>query len=625
MEELVKKKPFKNSGFSSIWQFIYRSRLTAILLSLYLLMLALFLLHRISIYLSNAIPFDVVVYDATAGGVIAAVSASRKGLATALICASWPACFNEGGRRIGGMTTNGLGSTDKGSYNSDYISGLAREFYARNRKVYGQNPEAFESTDFNVNCRLPNKLCNVTWNLEPHVAEQILLTMLTEAGVTIYYGYQVVEVIWGRDRKIESIVVQSEREKIEFRATVFIDSSYEGDLMASAGLSYTVGREASNVYNESLAGKTAGQWGQFRVPIDPFDSKTGQPLPLTTLPDSEKVGSGDHLIQAYNYRLCVTKNESNMVPFPKPENYDPSDWELLRRWISFCVNQSSSDSKLESHKKCWIGFPSTNVGPIPGDKKYDMNNGGSISTDCHRCNHHEYPEASYEGRKRIWWQHVNYQQGLLYFMANDPSMPTQVLKRMAEFGLCKDEFHDNFLAPYWPPGLYVREARRLIGDHVFTENTPAQQRKSGGIGTSSIGIGGYPFDSHSTQRYACVNKSACNVTGPPGTGPNTTFAWEEGFIGVGGYPKVYQIPFSVLLPKKSECRNLLVLGTPSASHVGVCTLRMEPQYMIMGHAAGTAAFLAVEMEGGEVHDIDMHVLNDRLTQEGMITQLLKEN
>lgn len=555
----------------------------------------------------TSLGFDVVVYDATSGGITAAVSTARKGLKTAIVCASWPSCFvEEGGGRIGGMSSNGLGQTDIGA-TYPYVSGLAREFYTRNRNHY-HNANFVETSS---RCRLPSIECNVTWNLEPHVAEEIFQDMIKESGVEVFLGLQVSSVQKTTENRIESItLVDTTQETVELHAQIFIDASYEGDLMALGNISYTLGRECQGCFNESLAGMSAGSKNnQFNVAINPFNDSTGLPLPFATLPFSRKVGSGDDLIQSYNFRLCVTTDETNKVPFPKPNGYNPLDWELLRRYIVACEETRNAT--------CQLGFPSCNVEAIPGKQKNDMNNCGGFSTDCIGCSQ-MYPEATYEMRKTIWRNHLRYQQGLLYYMANDPSVPHSVRTTMSKFGLCKDEFGDNMIAPHWPPGLYVRAARRLVGYRIFTQNTPGEQSGSGGIGNLSIAIGGYNFDSHNCQRLACANKSTCYGLAPNGTTPSTTFVWDEGDVEI--IPGLYQIPYWIMLPKESESTNILVVATPSASHIGMATLRMEPQFMMIGHAAGTAAFVSIR-SNVPVQKIDLDELTKLLRKEGMITKI----
>ena len=477
--------------------------------------------------------FDVVVYDATSGGVTAAVSAARHGMRTALLCASWPACFAEGGRRVGGMSSGGLGQTDFGSH-PEIIGGLALEFYMRNRRSYGELPTEHEGAPSAETCRLPSAGCNVTFNLEPGRAASIFQDMLREAGVAVFYGAQVAVVrksgaaIVSIDATVDGNVGATST----FNATVWIDASYEGDLFARAGVTYTIGREGRAAYQESLAGMRAGaRSNQFDLAVDPF-GLGGEPLPLTMRPvPGSVVGEGDQLVQAYNFRLCVTKNASNRVPWPRPANYSSANYELLIRYINACTAARTTGAAGDSAGTggnftsggCQLGYPSCNTAAVPGSK-FDSNNCGGISSDLIGGSW-GYPEADYGVRRAIWFAHLQYQQGLLWTMAHDQAVPSAVRDEMAGWGLCRDEFSEMTISPHWPPSLYVRAARRLVGEDVFTQNSPAMQRAAGGLGNSSIGLGGYNFDSHNAQRLACRNASACYGAGPDGANASLPFAW----------------------------------------------------------------------------------------------------
>eukprot|EP00938_MAST-03A_sp_MAST-3A-sp1_P006233 g6233.t1 len=536
--------------------------------------------------------FDVVVYDATSGGIVAAVAAARSGIANvALLCASWPACFDEGGRRIGGMSTNGLGQSDIASDPNVTIGGLAADFYIRNRLKYDITREQTSQ-----NCRLPSNACERTYNLEAHVARNIFHEMLKENNVTIFYSAQVDRVVKNQT-KLLSLVTSDGR---CFDSKMFIDASYEGDLMARANVSYVVGRESNETYDETLAGISSGaKSNQFSLAIDPYNNE-GELIRFVEVPDesTSKPGNGDHRVQSYNFRLCVTqKNDS--IPFSKPDQYDADDWELLRRYVNACMNKTV----------CQLGYPSCNTAVVP-NSKYDMNNCGGISSDF-IGNSDKYPEASYEERRKIWLDHLNYQQGLLFTLQNDPNIPQTVRDEMNSWGLCKDEFEDNSLAPHWPPGLYVREARRMLGLNVFTQNSPIF------VHTESIGLGHYNFDSHNTQRLACHNRTVCfNTSGPYNMTKNTAFIWNEGDVEI--RPNLYSIPRWVSIPKPSEVINLLVVGALSASHIGISSLRMEPQFMIIGHAAGLTASIAIESNTSRVLDVKYSELRARLLSEGAL-------
>jgi hypothetical protein len=482
---------------------------------------------------------------------MAAVAAGRNGMKTALLCASWPSCFPEGGHLIGGMSSGGLGQTDYGGPTGQaLIGGLALEFYTRNRAHYSVGVSA----EISDSCRLPAVGCNQTFNLEPHVAESIFRAMLADANVSVVYSASV-EAVQKAGTTIQSIALTGGQ---NISSKVFVDASYEGDLFARAGVSYVVGREAKAKYGESLAGMSAGaRSNQFSLAVDPFELDGVTPLPLTTRPvPGAVVGGGDTHVQSYNFRLCATKVASNRAPWPKPDGYDPKTFELLRRYVTACTKTNG----------CQLGTPSCNVGTVPADKA-DVNNCGGIASDFIGGSY-TYPDASYAARRAVWRQHLHYHQGLMWTLANDPLIPSAVRDEMAQWGLCKDEFANNTLAPNWPPALYVRAARRMQAGNgkVFTQNSPGQQRAAGGIGHLSVGLGGYNFDSHNAQRLACHNKSDCYGTGPRDAGDSTPFAWDEGDVQTG--PGVYQIPLWTLLPQEEECSNLVVVAAPSARWVG---------------------------------------------------------
>eukprot|EP00041_Stephanoeca_diplocostata_P019102 m.405862 g.405862 ORF g.405862 m.405862 type:complete len:469 (-) comp21211_c0_seq2:133-1539(-) len=294
-------------------------------------------------------------------------------------------------------------------------------------------------------------------------------------------------------------------------------------------------------------------------------------------------------------------------------SYDPAMFELVRRTYATSTSDNSSNAnKVSSGTGTGRpGVPSCNNAPVPGGKT-DMNNCGGVSSDLIGGSW-DYPDANYSYRKTIWESHRYYVQGLLWTMAHDPAIDPAVRAGMAKWGLCKDEFtaSDN-----WPPALYVREARRMQGTHIFTQNTPEEQKRAGDMGVLSIGLGNYNFDSHNCQRFACTSPEACRIAGGPHDANGKPFAWDEGDVQIG--PGVYQIPYWVLVPRASETDNLLVVGAPSATHIGMSTLRMEPQYMILGHAAGTAAAVSLQ-QGTTMANIDLATLSAKLRAQGQRT------
>lgn len=523
---------------------------------------------------------DVLVYGSTPAGILAAVAASRHGASTALLSQR---------SHIGGMCSGGLGQTDIGTC-PELVGGFAREFFERSAASY----------------RAPQP--RSPWNLEPHVAKRVFLNMLDEANVTMLPPSQVASV------SMDGIVIRSigTTSGSTYGARVFIDASYEGDLMARThGVSYTWGREGRGQYHESGAGSQGvdvSPYGDVWGGVDPFDAQ-GQLLPLLQTGQPTSPGTADLKVQAYNFRLCVTDDAHLLVPFTRPPGYDTSRWEVLRRFWRAWPDSTSP------HKAAQAQAPSAILGAIPsssGSRKFDMNNCGynPVHTDMIGGSA-DYPNASYARREAIWQAHVEYTQGFLWFMASDPSVPNATREAFARrWGYCGDEFEQT---AHFPPQLYVREARRLVGDAVFTQGDVGARD----VGNESIGMGCYNFDSHCVMRYACTS-AACTSR------PRTPFAaWECG-VGV-PTPGRYQLPVSLLLPKRREASNLLVPVCSSASHVAYATVRMEPQFMMAGHAAGIVAVLACRAataagadQTAVVQDVDLAALHAALLADGQI-------
>ncbi|MBZ5623245.1 MAG: FAD-dependent oxidoreductase [Acidobacteriia bacterium] len=497
--------------------------------------------------------FDVVVYGGTAGGAIAAVSAAREGLKTALL---------EPGSHIGGMVSGGLSWTDFGK--KEVIGGYALEFYKRIGKYYGMG-------------RYGNDLA---WYHEPHVAEAILRQMLSEAGVTLFEHHRLRE----KDavRKSGAVVRQIVMENgVTFSAKVFIDSSYEGDLMAQAGIGYTWGREASSQYDESLAGvRGRTPYHQFLVDVPAYASG-GSLLPEIFAGKPGPAGSADQKVQAYNYRMCFSEVPENQVAFARPAGYQPARYELLARLIAARTAAEGRVPGLRTFLK---------LDRIPNGK-LDVNNQGAFSTDYIGASWN-YPNATYAERARIRQAHRDYTAGLFYFLANDAQVPEPLRSEMNAFGLCRDEFTDN---GNWPSQLYIREARRMVGEYVVVQKDLQSELTK----PDAIGMGSYNSDSHNIERIVDAGG----------------FVRNEGDMQVPVKP--YQIPYRVMLPKPTEARNVLVPVAFSASHVAYSSLRMEPQYMIIGQAAGVAAKLAIENRTA-VQDVDTGRLTALLRQQGAV-------
>jgi len=500
--------------------------------------------------------FDLVVYGGTAGGVVTAVSGAREGLRVVLL---------EPGTHLGGMTTGGLSRTDVGK--REVIGGMALEFYRRLGKRYDVGRFGQE----------------VAWYFEPHVGEQVLEEMLREAQVTVVKRQRLVERSGVRKSgtRVEAITME---DGSVYEGRVFADCSYEGDLMAQAKVRYTWGREGVAEYGESLAGvRDRTPKHQFLVRVSPFD-QDGKLLPEVSAASTKgEVGAADKKVQAYNFRLILTEDAANQVAFPKPAGYDGKRYELLARLLQATKEKTGK----------WPRFGDLcNPLAIPNHKT-DTNNNGAFSTD-YIGKDWEYPEGSYALRARIWKEHEDYTKGFFWFLAHDARVPEELRNEVNGWGLAKDEFQDT---DHWPNQLYVREARRMVGEYVMVQKDLQTELSK----PDAIGMGRYNSDSHNIQRLATADGAVEN----------------EGDMQVAVTP--YQIPFRVMLPKREDSTNLLVPVCFSASHVAYSSLRMEPQYMILGHAAGLAAAMAIRGDAG-VQDVSVAELKRKLAAQGMVSE-----
>lgn len=507
--------------------------------------------------------YDVVVYGGTSGGVTAAIQAARMGKSVVLI---------EPSGHIGGLTSGGLGATDIG--NKAAIGGLSREFYRRIGAYY-MEPTAWKygSRESYVEKRKASGE-QEQWTFEPHVAEKVYRTWLDELKVPIKQErFRLKDAVIMEGNRLKAIRMESDK---WFYGRVFIDASYEGDIMAAAGCKYHVGREANKVYGETINGnQVAGARShQFIKDVDPY-VKPGDPtsglLPLVQADPPGVDGEGDHRVQAYNFRMCTTDVPENRRPWPKPEGYDEKQYELLLR------NFDAGD-----HRSPWnpIFMP---------NRKTDTNNNFAISTDYIGMNY-AYPDGDWPTRERIFRQHMLYQMGLMYTLANNPRVPQKVRDEFNRLGLAKDEFqdHDN-----WPHQMYVREARRLISEYVMCQDDCQGKR----VCDDPVGLGAYNMDSHNCQRYVTKEGKVRN----------------EGDIQIGVSP--YPIAYRSIRPKKDECENLLVPVCLAASHIAYGSIRMEPVFMVLGQSAATAACMAIDAKSS-VQEIDYSVLRKRLEEEG---------
>lgn len=488
---------------------------------------------------------DLVVYGQTSAGVIAAVQAKRMGKTVVLVGPD---------KHLGGLSSGGLGSTDIG--NKQAIGGLSREFYQRIGKHYGKAE---------------------TWTFEPHVAEKVFEDFVAEYKIEVHRDQWLNRApgkgVAMKDGCIVSITMLSGK---TYRGKMFIDATYEGDLMAAAGVSYTIGREANSQYGETLSGVATkyAKHHQFAKPVDPY-VKAGDPtsglLPGVMKGGPGKEGSADKRIQAYCFRMCLTNVPANRVPLPKPKGYDPMRYELLLRTVLARANPYGDMYFMTS--------------AMPNGKT-DSNNKGPFSTDNIGMNY-DYPEGSYATRKRIIEEHETYQKGFIWFLANDPRVPEKLRAKVAQWGLPKDEFKDN---GHWSHQLYIREARRMVGAYVMTQLNCQGKTKI----DNSIGMGAYTMDSHHTQRYVDASGHVRN----------------EGDVEVGGFGP-YPIAYGSIVAKKSECKNLLVPVCLSATHMAFGSIRMEPVFMVLGQSAATAGAMAID-EGVAVQDLDYSKLRAQL-------------
>ncbi len=523
--------------------------------------------------------YDLVVYGGTSAGVVAAVQAKRMGKSVIVVCPD---------RHLGGLSSGGLGFTDTGD--KSVIGGLAREFYHRvwlhyqepkawrwqARSEYGGKGQGIPAVDGER---------RTMWIFEPHVAERIFEEWVAEYGIPVQRGQYLDRArgVRKRDGRIVSIRTLNGK---TYRGRMFIDATYEGDLMAAAGVSYHVGRESQATYGEKWNGVQTGvlhhrhHFGAVKTPISPYktpgDPKSGLVARVSAEPPGE-YGSGDRRIQAYCFRMCLSDHPQNRVPFRKPPGYDPDQYELLAR--VFATGWRETFDKYDA---------------IP-NRKTDTNNHGPISTDNIGYNY-DYPEATYERRREILTEHEVYQKGLMYFLSNDPRAPEDVREAMSRWGLAKDEFLDN---GNWPHQAYIREARRMVGSYVMTEHELLKTRPT----PDPVGMGSYTIDSHNVQRY---------VT-PEG------FVQNEGDIGVPTNGP-YQIAYGSLIPRKQECANLLVPVCVSSSHIAFGSIRMEPVFMILGQSAATAAVLALDAAQA-VQDLPYSKLSEKLLMDDQILEM----
>lgn len=493
---------------------------------------------------------DLVIYGATASGVMAAIAAREEGVTVALV---------EPGRHVGGMVTGGLGHTDIGR--PELLGGQTREFYERVGRHYGRRMELF---------------------CEPHVAEQILNDWLKQSGVPVFFE----QPLASSQKQGDSIVHVKTTAGAEFAAKVFIDCSYEGDLMKAAGVSYALGREGRERYGESLAGRREMLPGRQQAVVGvPAHDEQGKLLPyVVRQADLAPPGAGDGKFQHYGFRLCLTDNPTNRIPIAKPEDYDPNRYGLVRNYLKAGRGRLSLADFL-----CRSMLP---------NRKTDINACGFVSTAPLGAAW-EYPEAGPERRKAIWNEHLSWAHGFIYFLQNDPDVPDNIQDEIGPWGLPRDEFADT---GHWSRQLYIREGRRMLGEYTVTQHDLQRYRRK----YDSIGMAGYNIDVREVQWVAC------EISRFPAVREEVL---QEGYL---SYPvEPWEIPYRALLPRQEECDNLLVPVCASMSTIAYASYRMEPQYMMAGQSAGVAAALAVK-HGEPVHRIDLNRLQKRLREQGQI-------
>lgn len=486
---------------------------------------------------------DICIYGGSSAGVMAAYTAKKMGKSVILI---------EPSNRLGGLTTGGLGQTDIG--NKYAVAGLSLDFYRRIGQHYGK----FEQ-----------------WTFEPHVAKELFEQYIKEANIKVVYNYRLQSVSTEKGAikaiTIENAIQPNQSTNQIIKAKVFIDCTYEGDLMAKSGVSYFTGRESNSTYGETYNGVQFMDKHQFPDGVDPYKIPGKKESGLLWGISNETLapnGTGDKKIQTYNIRVCFTNNPSNRIPITQPDDYQPERYELLLRVLE------------KKPVKNIGGF--TSIAPMPNNKT-DINNNGAFSTDMIGENW-DYPEADYNKRIEIKKAHDNYVKGFFYFIGHDPRMPSYLRKEMLQWGYPKDEYTDN---KNWTHQMYVRETRRMIGEYVMTQlNCEGKD-----VVKDGIGLAAYTMDSHNCQRLV-VNGMVKN----------------EGDVQVGGFDP-YPIAYRSVIPKKKECTNLLVPVCLSASHIAYGSIRMEPVFMVLAQSSAVAACLSID--------------NNQAVQEVNIDQLQK--
>ena len=508
---------------------------------------------------ARAVEADVIVYGATPGGFCAAIAAAREGVKVVLI---------EPSAHVGGVNTGGLSFSDSNQTIRSTLLGLFEEWHQRVAADY-----AARGVKLPYDVAVKN---NVVWTYEPHVAARVTDAMLKEAGVTVLTK-QPLEGVEKEGARIVGLRTSAGLHP----AKVFIDATYEGDLMAKAGVVWHLGRESRDEFGESLAGR---QYPKQKMEINGFDAN-GLPLPFITTVRKGDDNAGEQTVMVYSFRLCLTKDPANRVPFPAPKAYDSARFELVRRYFL----------KYPNAPLPWDLYP------LPGNK-FDANNGiGKMFSMGLVGEANGWCASDPKGRAKLWEKHKEYTLEFYQFLTTDAAVPAKIRATMAELGLCRDEFPET---GHWSPQLYVREGRRLDGRYTLTQKDVIDEPKK----DDPIAVSSFPIDSHDCRRIALpegvLNEGTIFPVRMPGR-PH-------------GY--AYHVPYRAITPASTECSNLLVPVALSATHVAYSSIRVEPTWMAIGQSAGIAAALSAK-EGVTVQALDYGRLRARLLAQNQALDL----
>jgi hypothetical protein len=529
------------------------------------ILIIVFLFQHIRTFAANdTIPAEVCIYGGTSAGIIAAIQLARKGKKVIIV---------EPSSHIGGMSVEGLGGSDINNHsdfkNDRAVGGLALEFYKMTASKYGI--KNFEQ----------ERHKSMTWRFEPHVAEEVFLNWIRKYDIPLYLNHRLklnFEAVLKQDRQIKCI--ETENGKF-FKARIFIDATYEGDLLHFAGISTIIGRESNELYGESKNGiRQENNYRQIEVNVDPYNIP-GDPSSGTihTVQNEflnlDSIGRGDHRIQAYCFRACLTKDPANRVPFKKPANYNRSWYEIYSRYAAAGGNLYSPSYSIPNNKT-------------------DLGAWHDLSHNLYGLNY-KWPGGNYQEREEIYNYHLDFTRGLFYFLANDSSLPPEVNKNWSQWGTTRDEFTDN---EGWPRMIYIRDGRRMVADYVITEHHTSKDTTM--VVEDPVGIAYWPPDVHHVRRII-----------------NQGYAYNEGFVFGGNNWKPFQIAYRALIPRVEECSNLLTPTCLSSSHIAYGAIRLEWTFMILGQSVGAAANLCLE-KNIPVQKLDYKDLKIALLKDGQV-------